>query len=41
MKEGIIMKYNNAVIEVISFEAEDVITTSGGDRQPYEGDDVE
>lgn len=41
MKEGIKMKYNNAVIEVISFEAEDVITTSGGSREQYEGDDVE
>ena len=33
------MKYEAAELEVIKFEAADVITTSGGEKQPYEGDD--
>ena len=33
------MKYEEAELELIRFDAEDVITTSGGEKQPYEGDD--
>ena len=34
------MKYETAELEVIKFDAADVITTSGGEKQPYEGDDL-
>ena len=34
------MKYEMAELEVIKFYAADVITTSDGEKQPYEGDDL-
>ena len=33
------MTYEKAELEVIKFDAADVITTSDGEKQPYEGDD--
>ena len=33
------MRYEAAELEVIKFESSDVITTSDGEKQPYEGDD--